>query len=238
MTSGWRQFVISCSALTFAVAVSSAAFATPVTYEGITFPNGDSSFADQVVSFTQGSFLGSGVTCGNNAPPNNDTSRALGAPQITNDVIADTCNSAVSLGENGVLVLHFDNPLVDVAGLDIYIFETGVVAEAMGVEISQDNLNWISVGQAIRGVNATSLGIDIGPFVVPGAQFGYVRITDLNTRGLQNPPSGRDAQTNGADINAVGLGGPISVAEVPEPATWLLVGTGAGALALRRRARK
>ena len=117
-------------ALIAAVVVSSGARAMPTTYSGVTFPDGDISFADEVISFSPGPDVGA---------PHLDSSQVLGAPD----------GNHLSLGDNGSLIVRFsDNSLTTSgdASADLHIFEVGSVVEVFNVSISQDLITWIDLG--------------------------------------------------------------------------------------------
>ncbi|MFN3313101.1 MAG: OmpA family protein, partial [Hyphomonas sp.] len=98
----------------------------------------------------------------------------------------------ISLGCHGVLVTQFtDNALVDVDGVDLYIFEVGPMVEKTELAISSDGENWIDVG-VIEGARAD---VDIGPFVNKGDRFYFVRLT--------NASDACGGNHSGADIDAI-----------------------------------
>ena len=116
----------------------------------ICLPLGALSFADKAVSFTPGAKK--------SRPPFDYPGSALGEPDYKNTYSADF----ISLGCDGVLVTQFtDNILVDVEGVDLYIFEIGPVVERTELAISTDGTTWIDVG-VIEGARSD---VDIGPFV-------------------------------------------------------------------------
>lgn len=146
----------------------------------ICLPQGESSFADEVVSFTPGARPSSGVWA--------DASHALGLPDYTKT----TAPGFLSLGCDGVLVLRFtDNALVDVEGPDLFVFEVGPAVEATALAISEDGRTWIEVGR-IEGSRAD---VDIASFVKPSQSFAFVRLTNAS-----RTCGGRHS---GADIDAV-----------------------------------
>lgn len=130
--------------------------ANAVLISGIDFPQGNLSFADSVVSFSQGTGPGAVFS---------DSLNALGAPDV-NTTNGQACFFApstancrfTSLGEAGNLVLRFtDNVLTgssttgSVTGVgdgfaELYVFEVGV-SESSRVEISANGADWIDVGQ-------------------------------------------------------------------------------------------
>ena len=109
-------------------------------YGSVCLPQGQISFADEVVSFVAGA---DPATARNAVDPKS----ALGAPDIV----------ALSLGCDGVLTLRFvNNALVDVKGPDLYVYETGRSVEPTALAISVDNKSWIDIGQ-IEGSTSTTL---------------------------------------------------------------------------------
>jgi OOP family OmpA-OmpF porin len=147
----------------------------------VTFPLGDLSFADEVVSFQMGE--------PHAAPPYSDPKNALGPP----DYHEVTDPKYTTLGCGGVLTLRFsDNVLIDVRGPDLYIFEIGPQIEPTRLEISENGAQWIDIGRISGGTAA----IDIGPQAKTGDVFHYVRLTDLRQECSSGFP--------GADIDAVG----------------------------------
>jgi hypothetical protein len=189
-----RGFMLMALLAAMSVAVvGGIAVGQATTYQGITFPDGDVSFADRVASYIEGSC----VRCAFNDPR-----AALGPPDCGHDGCyacggCDPC--AVSLGfrlseidERGILVLEFvDNVLTDVPGNDLFIY--ALAGRAAQVAISSDGIRFISVGEA----SGYPTGIDIAPFAPPGEQFRYVRLKDV--------PGDEDMSAcSGPAIDAVG----------------------------------
>lgn len=146
----------------------------------ICLPLGELSFADRVVSFTPGERP--------SKAPFDYPGSALGPPDYKNTYSADF----ISLGCNGVLITQFtDNVLVDVDGVDLYIFEIGPFVEKTELAISKDGETWIEVGE-IEGARSE---VDIGPFVEKGDKFYFVRLTNAGTACGGNH--------SGADIDAI-----------------------------------
>lgn len=169
-----------------------------VLIEGIDFPKGEVSFADEVVSFQKGTYAGLGYA---------NPLRALGVPD--GGLLADI---AVSLGNNGTLTLGFTDNQLYASGdsnPDLWIFEAGPAGEHTDVSISENGFNWIYVGRV-----AGSGGIDIDATVSSG-KYSYVKLYDVGNLPSTQPWAG-------SDINAVGA---ISSVPVPEPATFFMLGT-------------
>lgn len=146
----------------------------------ICLPMGAASFADEVVSFERSA---------RPAEPTWDApEQALGEPDYTRP----SAPGYVSLGCHGVLVLRFvDNVLVDVDGLDLYVFEVGPMVEATDLEISADGSQWLPVGR-IEGARSE---VDIAGVATPGTGYPFVRLTNAGKAcGGRSP---------GADIDAV-----------------------------------
>ncbi len=161
--------MLACSGLTFGRGS-----------RAICLPQGESSFADEVVSFTPGARSSSGVFA--------DPSYTLGLPDYT----SANKPGFLSLGCDGVLVLRFtDNALVDVEGPDLYVFEVGPAVEPTVLAISDDGRTWVEVGR-IEGARAD---VDIAPFVSPSQTFTYVRLTNASRTCC--------GRHSGADIDAV-----------------------------------
>ena len=146
----------------------------------VCLPLGLLSFADKVVNFVPGEKPSKAPF---DYPPS-----ALGEPNYRSTSSADF----ISIGCNGVLTLQFtDNILVDVEGVDLYIFEVGPFVERTQLAISQDGSNWIDVG-VIEGSRAD---VDISPYVQKGDKFPFVRLT--------NASDSCGGYHSGADIDAV-----------------------------------
>ncbi len=177
-------------------------FAESVTYSGVTFPDGDRSFADRVVAYCAAS-------CVRGAFGNPEA--ALGPPDCggigcTGCYGCDPC--AVALGyrvstidDRGYLILEFvDNRLTDVPGNDLFVYVTN--GRPGLVEISSDGTHFVHVGEARDYPSA----IDISSFVSSGEEFRFVRITDV--------PADEDRSTcAGTSIDSVGAMGPVVAVE-------------------------
>jgi hypothetical protein len=200
-----------------------AVSAGPITVGGVEFPQGLSSFADQLVSFDPV------IKSGQPTEPYLDGSQALGVADVSSGGIR-----YVSLGDGGSITLRFtDNSLTGSgsSGLDLWIFEIGPDVEDTFVEISKNGSLWHPVGKvfgATSGIDIDAYGFGVLDF------FSYVRLTDDTNEGDQS------GSTVGADIDAIGAissAPPVDPGDpVPEPATLLLFGTGLiGARFFRRR---
>jgi hypothetical protein len=186
-----------------AVIVANNVSAIPI--EGIEFPGGVASFADDVVSYSPGSDVTSNYI---------NPSNALGVPDING------FNGATSLGEGGELVLRFtDNSLTASgdASADLWIFEVGDVTEFFNVAISTDNFNWINLGDVLG--QPTGIDIDSIASVTTGVSYSFVRLRDI-LPNQTNSPSGE------ADIDAVGAISSAPSVFVPEPSFLALISIG------------
>lgn len=116
---------------------------------------------------------------------------ALGLPDYTTNNRQPS--HAVSLGAGGSITLKLvGDPLMDVDGPDLFVFEVALSREPIAVEISPDGQSWTSVGNVPGGACA----VDIGPYVKPGDAFHYVRLRDVFD-------SGDSEAFPGADIDAI-----------------------------------
>lgn len=146
----------------------------------ICLPLGALSFADETVSFTPGEKP--------SIKPFNNPRRTLGEPNYRNTQLADF----ISLGCHGELILKFvDNVLIDVEGVDLYIFEVGPIVEKTELAISTDGSEWIDIG-AIEGARSD---VDIRGKAPAGERFPYVKLT--------NAGAACGGRHSGADIDAV-----------------------------------
>ncbi len=206
--AGWIAGGLLLAALVASMAGLLTAQST--SYGGVTFPSGDLAFADRVVEYVAGS-------CVRDAFDN--PSEALGPPDAQGDGCKGCggCDThAVSLGFRlsdidlrGHLVLEFvDNSLVDGAGSDLFVYITN--NKPCQVEISSDGFEYISVGTASGYPGA----IDIGQYVTAGAEFRFVRLTDV-------PADEDHSSCPGASIDAVGAMGPAEI---------IAIGSGSGSL--------
>lgn len=225
---------ICSGAFGFVVAIcATSATASSVTYDTITFPQGDISFADVVVE-TIDSIFANGVPTN---PDYIDPAAALGAPDhgaLGGSAVGD---GAFSLGRGGSIILQFtDNALTGSGDMmaDLHVFEIGNDVEDTFVSISQDGSSWLEVGKVFGSTSS----IDIDPFLVnaniaSNTLFTFVRLRDDPNEGQRFNGS---LGVVGADIDAVGAISTVSTPAVPLPAGAPLALTGLAAfLALRRR---
>lgn len=143
---------------------------------------GDKAFADSVVSYR----------AGNPAPIEKcrNGSLAVGVPNWDG-----LDNQFTVLGRGGELVLYFkDNALVNLEGVDLYVFELGRYIEETYLSISKDGKAWIEIGK-IGGGNAA---VDLGDSIPSYEVFRFVKLKDAATF----TPQGKDSYP-GADIDAV-----------------------------------
>lgn len=175
--------------------VSSLALAEPTTYSGVTFPLGDRSFADRVVSYRAASCVRASFA---------NPRAALGPPDCDGDGCracyygCDTC--AVALGyrlseldDRGYLTLEFvDNLLLDVPGNDLFVYITN--GKRCQVEISANGTNFIFVGE-VSGYPGV---IDISPFVSDKEEFHFVRLRDVPRDEDHSPCPGPSIDAVGA----------------------------------------
>jgi len=159
----------------------------------ITIPGGAKSCATKVINFTPGNPWTSDERAMN-------PEKVLGVPDY--DSAADT--NYLCLGAFGSITLEFSINIIDGPGIDIYVFEVGGNVEATKVEVSNDLVNWIYVGDADGSLS----GVDLNGKVPAGASYKYVRITDRD---------GASGDWPGADIDAVaGLNAKVP----PQGSSW------------------
>lgn len=209
-------------------AISTGVFAVPVTHDGITFPDGDVSFADSVIRYDP-SYSGGNVPTD---PNYTDPAEAIGAPDY------DSPDGSVSLGSGGLIELAFlDNSLTNSgdADMDLHIFEIGPDIEDTFVAIrpTLDTLNLLGSGYDANGdgffeigsVTGSTSSIDIdaifGGYAAGALQFDAVQLIDDPNK------DNRSGSTVGADIDAVGaIYSAPPVTPVPEPGTLGLLAGG------------
>ncbi|MDG2395506.1 OmpA family protein [Candidatus Thioglobus sp.] len=162
-------------------------FANPLVVQGVSFPQGPISFADEVVEYRVGN--------GSKAPFDKPNA-VIALPN--GNVCKDGKCPSFSLGKHGFITIKFNDNYLTTSGDssdDLWIFEVGEVVESTAVEISQNGKQWIGVGK----VEGATSGIDIDAYkangVVDDTKYYYVKLTDL--KGESESPY------QGADIDAV-----------------------------------
>lgn len=176
--------------LVIVISISSVFSQSAATYHDghglfVYFPYGAISFADEIVSTTDGTSMTKYVQ---------DKNTMIGIPNFH----SENKTGFYSLGCGGSAVYKFtNNALTDLDGPDLYVFEVGSEIEPSKCEISKDGINWIDLGE----VNGGNAQIDIHDYVKKGDVFYYVRLTDLMKSCRSSWP--------GADIDAVGAIGTI-----------------------------
>ena len=238
---GYVGAVVHCAVLSILaplVAVFVATNASGEIISGIDFPAGSVSFADAVLRYDP-------LFQDGPAPvsPYDDPTRALGRPDITSGVGM----GFLSLGLGGLVELLFvDNVLTNSgdSSHDIHVFEVGADVEAtlvavrptvataallgLGFDVNSDG--FYEIGEVVGGtgslnIDATFLGFSPGELA-----FDAVQLVDNDF----NP--GTTSGTHGADINAVGAIS--SGAAIPEPSSFIMLGSGLMGLAGDRRRRR
>ena len=191
-------------------------------FYGIRFPQGKSSFADEVVSYEPIIYLQERQLPNVHTPFDNPK-YALGTPNSShkkNSLSSPSERHDVALGLGGSITLKFTDNLLTGSGdgkADLWIFEAGKKTEAVLVEISKDGSNWYAVGR-IDGQNS---GIDIDAFGWGTKDFfAYVRLTDDPLDGEHDGVlhHGKWIGWGGADIDAVGAISSVSL--VPSVRTY------------------
>lgn len=152
---------------------------------GVEFPLGERSFADQVVSYSPGTDV---------EAPHDQPSNALGVPDYPNPEEQTALGNSTSECEAELVVEFRDNYLIDVEGLDLWIFEIGPAVEATEVFITYGDDPWTRIGR----IEGATRGIDIHSWVEPGEKFTRVRLCDWPGNITSRAPYG------GPDIDAVG----------------------------------
>lgn len=217
---------------------SLSTYAAPVTYDGIEFPQGDVSFADQVIRYDASYSGGNGPFDTNYTNP----VAALGAPDYSSP------NGSVSLGSGGILQLLFTNNALTNSGNsdeDLHVFEIGPDVEDTFVAVrptadtynllsplySPDQNGFFSVGKVFGATSSIDIDSFFTGFTSGALLFDAVQLIDDPNEG----DSGANA-TVGADIDAVGaIASAPPVNQVPEPGTLVLLTGGLIAMGTFRR---
>lgn len=205
------------------IALAAAQTAAAVVYDGISFPQGDASFADAVLSYRP-DFSGGNVPTD---PKYVNPERATGVPNFVPDSGGSggefNGEGAVALGDGGRLELRFvDNVLTNTAGADLAIFERGV-DEAFFVAVRPAN----ATTRGLLGIQCPPTGfcalagartpvsdvvlIDLdaefaGSFGAGDLRFDAVQVTDTSAQGATS------GDQVGPDIDAVGAIGAGTIA--------------------------
>lgn len=148
---------------------------------GVDFPNGNTSFADHVVSYSEGSNVGSSY---------DNPGQALNAPN----------SSYVSLGNGGQLVVQFTNNSLTTSGdntNDLWIFEAVGVFEPVSVFVSVDGDGWTYIGNTSGPTGGMDIDQFIGSGIEENTNYYYVKVVEL-------APAQTNSPTAGADIIAIG----------------------------------
>lgn len=153
----------------------------------VSIPYGAMSCAMKVISFTPGNPWTSD-------PLDMDPNEILGAPDRGNL----SNGKAITLGAQGEIVVEFGVYITDGDGMDIYVFEVGNDVEPTKVEVSDDLVNWIYVGDADGSIS----GVDMKGKVPAGGKYRYVRLTDIE---------GAESPWTGADVDAVAAIHPVKI---------------------------
>ncbi|KPP87098.1 MAG: putative extracellular protein [Rhodobacteraceae bacterium HLUCCA08] len=210
----------------FAICALPATAAT--IYDGITFPDGDASFADEVIAYALGDGVGANYDDPNDVLGAPDYSGpigsfSLGRPGLSPDNLPDD--------QFGFVTIKFTDNSLTTSGddsADLFVWEIGGAVESYKVEISVNAVDWIEVAE-ITGQPST-IDIDGVAGVTQGTKYSYVRVTDVPGGVISGNPFA------GPDIDAIGaISSAPPVAAVPLPASGLLLLAGLGGLALRRR---
>ncbi len=193
--AGWMAGGLFLAALVASIA--GILVAQSVTYSGVTFPIGDRAFADRVVDYVSASCVRDAF---------DDPEEILGPPDASTDGCQGCggCDAhALSLGfrlgdidVRGHVVVEFvDNALVDGSGADLFVYITN--GKPALVEISTDGFSYVSLGTTVGYPGA----IDIGQFPTAGAEYHFVRLSDV-------PADEDHSACPGPSIDAVGAKGP------------------------------
>jgi hypothetical protein len=223
-----KSSVVFRVSVLFAAVLGVSLPAHAVVFDGVDYPLGALSFADEVVSYSAGAGA---------ASPANDPTFAIGPPTaseipcLLNPVASNPACNFVSLGENGSLTVRFtDNVLVGsgTTAIDLWIHEVGVTESAF-VDISKDGISFITLGLIAGGTQG--FDIDAAGFGATDL-FPFVRVRDDPADVGSSPPIA------GADIDAIGAITTVAVEPIPVPAALWLFGSGLlGLVGIARRKR-
>jgi len=228
---------LSIKQLALGLSLSAASFqllAVPTTYDGITFPDGDVSFADAVISYDNAYGGGTVPTDLNFLDPD----AAIGPPDYPDASAPGT--GSVSLGSGGLIQLLFSNNSLTNSGdadNDLHIFEIGPDVEDTFVAIrpTADTLSllgafsgreindgFFSIGKVFGATSSLDIDSVFGGLGAGQLRFDAVQLIDDIAEGASS------GSTVGADIDAVGaiFSAPPVPREVPEPGSLALLAGG------------
>jgi hypothetical protein len=215
-------------------AMSLPIFAVPTSYDGITFPDGDVSFADFVIRYDNAYGGGTIPTDPNFLDPD----AALGPPDYPDPSAPGT--GSVSLGSGGLIQLLFWNNSLTNSGDtddDLHVFEIGPDVEDTFVAIRptvdtrslligsyggrEINDGFFDVGKVFGSTESIDIDSIFSGFGAGQLRFDAVQLIDDIDEGASR------GSTVGADIDAVGaIFSAPPVNQVPEPGSLALLAGG------------
>jgi len=166
-------------------------------YDYLVIADAPASGEEESQSYNEGEFPASSInhySCGNEnndfycGPESNLQSpeNVLGLPNGVwydlnisgeiSDNLEDYASSIFSLGKFGTITLRFSETLTTdkTDNPDLLIVEDGKSPETYSLEISEDGIDWIFVGNHSEQIN----NIDLDQFVSEEVKFNYIKITD------------------------------------------------------------
>jgi hypothetical protein len=174
-----------------------------------------------------------------------DSSQTLTAAQAASFLGAPD-DAFTGLGSGWITYDLGDRPLVDGSGQDFNVYEVdnGIVEFSIAdILVSADGLTFFNVettsapaldlaGDEAHGNSNFRRSFDVGGAVAAlgATEFRYLRIDGTS--------GGSIGDSNGFDLDAVGIVNFASTAAVPEPATWALMLAGFGGVGWTARRRR
>lgn len=155
--------------------------------------SGGTQYASEVINFTQG-LRANGTPV---LPERGNTDLALGAPQSDGSEYDNPpqFGQFISLGFGGSITLGFNQPIINVPGPDISLFEiTGGISyppETVKVEVSLNGTSWT----VLTTSSQKDISLDLGTL----SSAKYLRITDVSDVSLFVT----DPTADGYDLDAV-----------------------------------